>query len=211
MPKDWKGWKASVFKTIGASNHADHERGKEVILDYLNKRDSGLTEWRPVKGFEERFLINTNGDIFSLSTNRPMKICLLPNGYYYLPIMMRKPKKHVITAYVHRLVANTFIPNPQNKRTVNHKDGDKSNNRVSNLEWATQSEQNYHATRVLGHKRNVSKILAFNKNKRVFTDDEVRLIRKSELGSTELLKLFGKGNSKTINEIKKHTKYKEVR
>ncbi len=47
--------------------------------------------------------------------------------------------------YIHRLLAYHFIPNPENKRTVNHKDGDKLNNSLSNLEWATDSENNQHA------------------------------------------------------------------
>lgn len=47
--------------------------------------------------------------------------------------------------YVHRLVARFFIPNTYNKKTVNHIDGDKSNNHVSNLEWATYAEQMKHA------------------------------------------------------------------
>ena len=55
---------------------------------------------------------------------------------------MTETKKFVT---IHRLVALTFLPNPDNKRTVNHKDGNKLNNHVSNLEWATYQENNKHA------------------------------------------------------------------
>lgn len=50
-------------------------------------------------------------------------------------------------ASIHRLVAKAFIPNPENKKTVNHKNGNKLDNRVQNLEWATQSENNLHCIR----------------------------------------------------------------
>ena len=49
------------------------------------------------------------------------------------------------SGYIHRIVASEFINNPENKRTVNHKDGNKSNNHIDNLEWATYRENNRHA------------------------------------------------------------------
>lgn len=55
--------------------------------------------------------------------------------------------------YIHILVAKTFIPNPENKPTVNHKDGDKLNNSIENLEWSTYQENIRHAYDVLNRKR----------------------------------------------------------
>jgi len=62
---------------------------------------------------------------------------------YEMVYLSVKSKKH--SKLVHRLIANTFIPNPLNKKTVNHIDCDKKNNRVDNLEWLTNKENMKHA------------------------------------------------------------------
>ena len=57
--------------------------------------------------------------------------------------------------YVHRLVATYFIPNPDNKRTVNHIDGDKHNNHINNLEWATYKENTIHGYETRKRNQNI--------------------------------------------------------
>ena len=97
------------------------------------------------------YVISKNGDVIALSyigaagQKRQMKV-LKQNtnvdGYKNVNLLNNEGKK---TFRVHRLVAQAFIPNPQNKETVNHIDGDKTNNKVDNLEWSTRKEQMIHA------------------------------------------------------------------
>ena len=73
----------------------------------------------------------------------------------YLIIQLYKQGKRKTKA-IHRLVANAFIDDPLNKPQVNHKDGNKQNNNISNLEWCTQSENNFHAYK-MGLKKTTEK------------------------------------------------------
>ena len=94
------------------------------------------------------YLVNDQGDVFNLRPGRGCGLYLSKSvdrsGYCSYKLQWDGSAKRS-TAMTHRLVALAFIPNPEGKPTVNHKDGNKQNNHVSNLEWATMREQQLHA------------------------------------------------------------------
>lgn len=111
-------------------------------------------EFYPMKNFEEYYEINTNGDIRSFDRRVKMfggftrvmkgriRRTYISNGYVKIDLTV---EGKVYRTSLHRLVALQFIPNPENKSEVNHKDGNKLNNHVSNLEWVTTRENELHA------------------------------------------------------------------
>jgi hypothetical protein len=110
--------------------------------------------WKEVDGYSGQYVISDSGILMSLiphhgSECREIKPTLDRRGYPRVCIGNRPNRK----AYrIHRLVACAFIPNPENKKTVNHINGIKTDNRVENLEWATYSENIIHAFKYLGKK-----------------------------------------------------------
>ena len=109
--------------------------------------------WKDIKGYEGLYQVSNLGNIKSLTRlknnhstlqviNEKLKNTRLSNGGYLIADLYKNNTSK--TLKVHRLVAETFIPNVDNKPTVNHKDGNKLNNVVENLEWATFKEQNKH-------------------------------------------------------------------
>ena len=97
--------------------------------------------WKDIDGFEKLYQISNFGRVFSKRRNKIMKLNLRKN---YLRVGFNKEGVYYCFQ-VHRLVAQAFIPNPDNKDEVNHIDCNKQNNNVSNLEWVTHEENMEHA------------------------------------------------------------------
>lgn len=122
----------------------------------------------PIKDFPEYYITDA-GDVFSRQTmNNPdgriKKLKLTKDRFGYLRASLYDTNHKHYLCLVHRLVAETFILNPENKPQVNHKNGIKSDNRVENLEWTSVSENIKHAYRVLGKKPNCPNTGRFGKD-----------------------------------------------
>jgi hypothetical protein len=118
---------------ISPSTSFDRAILKRVLMEIIWKEIAGYC------GYE----ITEDGQVRNKESKCVLKTQLQNGGY--LIVALRKNKKRK-AATIHRLVATTFIPNPNNKPQVNHIDGNKENNHINNLEWCTLKENMRHAS-----------------------------------------------------------------
>ena len=104
--------------------------------------------WKPVLGFENSYKVSNIGNVFSIKNNKVLSLWKDKDGYHRCNL---KSKGKAKQASVHRLVAESFIMNPNNKTQINHKNAIRSDNRVENLEWCSCAE-NQRYKYALGYK-----------------------------------------------------------
>lgn len=200
------------------------------MTDYIEETSSAIYRiTRDGKVFTQtkrKIPLVTKGMEFSgefkiiLEPEREMTYTLNNRGYYSVGI-------HKKTFMVHRLVAKAFLNKPEGKDYVNHKDGNKLNNNVDNLEWCTIKENNAHARatglhkQARGHKINYqssktkARALANLKDKSKLTESEVRYVRNvfiprhPEFSATALANRFGTSVAAMVKIVKGET-YKHV-
>ena len=132
--------------------------------------------------FDNQYSVTDNGIVYSLKGNKKELKGKVTNAGYREVILSHKGNKKYIL--VHRLVAETFIENSKNLRTVNHKDGNKLNNNIDNLEWMSDSENLKHARDCGLLSNKITKDVA----KQIFKDKGtiMELAKKYNIGKTQI-------------------------
>lgn len=110
----------------------------------------GIEVWKDIKGYEGLYQVSNLGRVRSLNYNKTKTVRTLKltsNAKGYLQLILHKNGK-ISSRKVHRLVAEAFIPNPEELPQVNHKDENKTNNCVDNLEWCTNYYNAWYGTKI---------------------------------------------------------------
>jgi DNA-binding transcriptional regulator YiaG len=145
----------------------------------------------------EDYIITKNGEVFNKKNGHKLKPQINGTGYYRVGIGGK-------LCFVHRLVAKLYIPNPENKPQVNHKDGNKLNNNVDNLECVTNKENTIHAIKTgLQPIEEKSKVAKLKRSQVQFIKSHDEMTRK------ELADLFNISEN-TISDIRNGKTWKTV-
>lgn len=148
--------------------------------------------WKDIEGYEGSYQISNMGNVKSLSKKwisgnnniiRNHGDILLKqsnNARGYRHVILSKNSKHR-TLTIHQLMARAFIPNPENKLFVNHKDGNKKNNILENLEWCTNDENMKHAVKMNLIKKKISQEIR----------DKIKTLYTSGMRITDIARILG--------------------
>lgn len=113
---------------------------------WLSLEDLLNEEWRDIKGYERLYQVSNYGRIKSFNAEKGHRTKILrlkTNGHYYIVDLAKNGK--IKREYIHRIEAKEFLPNTENKETVNHINCNKLDNRIFNIEWNTRKENQQHA------------------------------------------------------------------
>ena len=163
--------------------------------------------WKDIPGFEDDYQASNLGRIRRVIKNKELffiRTLIVSNrGYHIIHFSINGISK---MCRVHRLVAQTFIPNPENKPQINHIDGNKINNHIGNLEWCTAKENDKHAVATglsskVGERNANSKLKSF----------QVRVIRKiDDMTEFEIAKIFNISRA-NVGRIKRKEYWKHIK
>jgi DNA-binding transcriptional regulator YiaG len=195
--------------------------GLYCIINNINYKGQSMQEiWKDVVGYEGYYKVSDKGNVMTVAREfikSNGRKCVVKErilsqgtirGYRVVDLKVNGTRK---TMRVHRLVAMAFIGKPY-KEMVNHIDGNKINNSVDNLEWATRSENGLHAystglkSSTEYHKKKVSES---NKERRTLSDDTIRYIRNSKLSQYKLADELGISRA-SVGLIRQRKRYADV-
>jgi len=167
---------------------------------------AGLEEiWKEVSGYKGKYFISDDGRIKSFQVCKEGRILAKNTNRLGYNVYTLSNNCKLKTHTTHRLVCMAFIPNISKKEFINHIDGNKQNNNISNLEWCTHSENMQHALKT-GLKVPVKSFEHYNSR---FDKKEILEIRKSELSESKLALIY-KVSRGTIGKIKRFERYKNI-
>lgn len=146
-----------------------------ISVSVTSVTEAELMPTKDIPGYEGLYRINENGQVFK-ANGQEMKGNINSYGYRVVSLTRDRIKSD---CKVHRLVAMTFIPNPNDYDCVNHIDGNKLNNSVSNLEWCSKGHNNRHARYVIDTDYSHKPVVQADANGRI-----IAVWRSAEMAST---------------------------
>ena len=208
-PNSYEAYISTHGKFLSCGTYASEEQAQEaVVITKIKLFEAsviahGDNPYEIVESVEKGYFVSPNGNIYNRHGN--LMVGAVDRCGYRHTILNRKNRN------VHRVIAETFIPNPNNLPCVNHKDGNKLNNSVDNLEWCTHSKNVFHAyqtgleQRMCGEQHHAHKL----------TEDDVRYIRSvynkrdKEFGAVALAKKFNIDRT-TIHDIVRGKTWRDI-